>query len=142
MCYQDGIIYIWLDCRDKHHDRVRAVSAVLYQDLILIDDTAEDVPSTFLGFDRLRLPNAAPEFPAFFMHRRRGVDKRITSLLRPLFNYGVRPDLFAKMLLELHTLEHARKSMFREHLLLAFQRKSVASAAHSIPDELFSDFGN
>ena len=136
--------YICLDCRDTHHDRVRAASAVLNQEPILIDDTTEDAPYTFMGYDRAvltQLPHGrGDEFPAFFMHRS-GVDKRIISLMRPLFNYGVRPDSFAKMLLELHTLEHATWHLFREHLL-AFQRKSVARTAHSIPDDLFSDFGD
>ena len=56
-------------------------------------------------------------FPAFLTHRA-AVDVSVVDWMRPLFDKGVRPEGFSKMLLEQHTNNYTRVYTKKEHLLL------------------------
>ena len=85
------------------------------------------------------LPGRGNDFPAYLTHSG-GVSTLIVDLMRPLFNSGVKPETFAKMVLELQTKTHARQHMLYEHLL-TLKRASPTFPPNAVL-ELFSCFGD
>ena len=73
---------------------------------------------------RGRYGRGTRHFPAL-LTKNLGVDKLIVDMMRPLFNAGVRPERFAKFLLELHTKEHHHACLAHEHEISA---RRVANA--------------
>ena len=56
------------------------------------------------------------EFPAFLTWRA-AVDKGLIDLMRPLFDFGVRPEQFSNLILEQHAKEHSRQCLKYERKL-------------------------
>ena len=72
--------------------------------------------------------------------KRGNVSVQIIHLMRPLFNAGVKPETFSKMVLELQTKTHVQKHIEYEHSLTVMRAvPEFPSGAHL---ELFSAFGD
>ena len=78
-------------------------------------------------------------FPAF-LTARGGVSKRIVDLMRPLFNAGVKPESFARLILELQTKAHARRHIEYEHALTTM--RASPDFPKSAVLAFFSTFGD
>jgi hypothetical protein len=85
---------------------------------IEVVDSPNKVQYNFMGYNPTSvemLPYGwGNHFPAFFTHRG-AVDKSVIDLMRPLFNYGVRPLQLHKILLEQSTKKHHRQWIAREY---------------------------
>lgn len=75
------------------------------------------VKYTFMGYNEdsiKQLPRQYGQyFPAMLTHKL-SIDKALLDMMRPLFDGGIRPNRFRKMILELHSKEHARRSILHE----------------------------
>ena len=75
-------------------------------------------------------------FPAH-LTRNAGLDKDVVDLMRPLFNAGLRPERFARTLLEMHTKEHGHASLAHEHEIAA--RRADGDTSSASPLSGFAD---
>ena len=73
-----------------------------------------------------------------------GLDEEVLDLMRPLFNAGVRPATFSKILMELHTKEHTRMHIKSEHEITRRKHElfSQQQPAASSPPVMFSPFSD
>ena len=78
-------------------------------------------------------------FPAH-LTARGGVSILILDMMRPLFNSGVKPETFAKLVLELQTKTHARRHLEYEHGLTVMRSSPNFPPRAAL--ELFSCFGD
>ena len=103
---------------------------------------ANEAQYTFMGYDHrstCRLPHGwGDQIPCVFTHKS-GVDMEIIGDIRPLFNMGVRPEMYSSRLLELQTKEHARSHLLREHEI---KRKRMSAAPRYEVPALFGEFGD
>ena len=74
------------------------------------------------------------EFPAFLTWRA-AVDKGLIDLMRPLFDFGVRPEQFSNLILEQHAKEHSRQ-------YLKYERKLEEVNFQGKKPQMYSDFAD
>ena len=78
-------------------------------------------------------------FPAY-LTARGGVSTKLVDMMRPLFNAGVKPDTFAKMVLEMQTKRHVRANLDYEHCLTLKRADPNFPRTTVLP--IFSCFGD
>ena len=99
----------------------------------------EKPPSkTFMGWNAASnnlLPyGKGEEFPAFLTWRA-AVDKGLIDLMRPLFDFGVRPEQFSNLILEQHAKEYSRQ-------YLKYERKLEEMKFQGKKPQMYSDFAD
>lgn len=112
--------YICHACEENAKEQKRKAAAVLSSGgnkvSVIADNTTAD-SYTFNGHDSAvleKLPiRFTKDFPAVLTYRG-GLDKKITDMQRILFNSGVRPQTFSRMLLELHSANYTREHIAYE----------------------------
>jgi hypothetical protein len=100
-------------------------------------------PYTFMPWEQECLDNLSAgrsaDFP-FRLSHRGGLTKRTVALMRPLFNFGVKPEQLAHVILEMHTMAHCDASLAYEHeLTIKRQHVNFPTGATL---EMFSSFAN
>ena len=112
----------------------------------------KSIKYTFMGWNAGTLPfihrGLGDEFPAVLTHKS-GLAKEWVSMLRPLFDGGMRSEAIANLILEQHSLEHARLWTLHERDIEAkladieaklAEPNSDAVNSNSDPPEMFSTF--
>ena len=93
---------------------------------------------TFMGWNAASnnlLPyGKGDEFPAFLTWRA-AVDKGLIDLMRPLFDFGVRPEQFSNLVLEQHAKEYSRQ-------YLKYERKLEEGSFQGKKPQMYSDFAD
>ena len=93
---------------------------------------------TFMGWNAASnnlLPyGKGDEFPAFLTWRA-AVDKGLIGLMRPLFDFGVRPEQFSNLVLEQHAKEYSRQ-------YLKYERKLEEGSFQGKKPQMYSDFAD
>ena len=93
---------------------------------------------TFMGWNAASnnlLPyGKGEEFPAFLTWRA-AVDKGLIDLMRPLFDFGVRPEQFSNLILEQHAKEYSRQ-------YLKYERKLEEMKFQGKKPQMYSDFAD
>ena len=131
-------------CRKKYSDAKRAAELVAAPFGLTLQRSDIDADSyTFMPWHPAslsKLSHGRSSYFEAFLTARGGVSTDIIDQMRPLFNAGVKPATFAKMVLELQTKTHARRAIEYEHIL------TIMRASPEFPPgaklELFSTFGD
>ena len=102
---------------------------------------ASPSPYTFMGYNMRSVSGLARgrgsrHFPAVLTHKA-GLDMTVVDMLRPLLNGGLRPAAVSKLLLELHTKEHARAAVAHEEEIA--HRREANAASEAAPLSPFAD---
>ena len=79
------------------------------------------------------------DFP-FVLTRKAGLTKTLVSLMRPLYNFGIKPAQFASVVLEMHTLRHCQANLDYEHELTLKRGKIDFPLNAAL--EMFSSFSD
>ena len=129
--------YICHQCkRDADALKKRIEEDAADGDLEVIIDTPKT--KTFMGWNATSnslLPyGKGDEFPAFLTWRA-AVDKGLIDLMRPLFDFGVRPEQFSKIILEMHAKQYARQ-------YIKYERKIEENNLLGAKPEMYSDFAD
>lgn len=145
--------YICSTCKMKRKaekDALAAAAQSVGAHVDMEDEDEDEVPGatkgergayTFMGYDQASVPllphGRSLDFPAVLTYRG-AVDVKVVSLMRPLFDAGVRPEFFSKMLLELHSKAYTLEHLKREHRIAA--SRSTFTREHA--PQPFSTFGD
>ena len=130
-----------MQAKDQAKELAHAAGVQLAEEEEAEDSVATPPPYTFMGYNSLSVSGLARgrgsrHFPAV-LTKKAGLDMTVVDLLRPLLNGGVRPAAFAKLLLELHTKEHARAAVAHEEEIA--HRREANSASEAAPLSPFAD---
>ena len=79
------------------------------------------------------------DFP-FVLTRKAGLTKTLVSLMRPLYNFGIKPAQLASVVLELHTMRHCQANLDYEHELTLKRGKIDFPLNAAL--EMFSSFAD
>ena len=127
-------------CRTKFQTARRLAEAM---DLVVFRSDIDAAAYTFMGWDpksSVKLTHGrGSAFPAF-LTARGGVSNTIVDMMRPLFNAGVKPETFSRMVLELQAKTHTRRHVEYEHGLTIM--RAAAEFDPRAVLELFSSFAD
>ena len=133
-----------MTCKSKYDLAKRAAEAAAASLGLRVTRADVDAgPYTFMAcnnFSISRLSHGrSSSFPAYLTSHG-AVSKTLIDLMRPMFNSGVKPETFSKMILELQTKRHVHRNLEYEHEL------TIKRGAQNFPKgatlELFSSFGD